>query len=87
MRSELSCWKSRHEGRQTGNLRAAGAASSRRAAHDDDRDVHDATLIEELARAFYWQQLLDADALASGSAIADAERLYYCVVNELLRLI
>jgi hypothetical protein len=44
-------------------------------------------LIEGLMRAFYWQQLLDADTLPSASAIARAERLYHCVVNELLRLI
>ena len=39
-----------------------------------------------LARAFYWQHLLDTGAMASGSAIARAEKLHHSVVNELLRL-
>lgn len=52
----------------------------------DDRRVHDVTLLEGLARAFYWQQLLDAGAMASGSAIARAEKLHHSVINELLRL-
>ena len=39
----------------------------------DDRDVYDVTLIDGLARAFYWQHLLDTGAMASGSAIARAE--------------
>jgi hypothetical protein len=34
---------------------------------DDDRDVHDVTLIDGLARAFYWQHLLDTGAMKSGS--------------------
>ena len=29
----------------------------------DDRQAHDVTLIEGLARAFYWQHLLDAGAI------------------------
>ena len=53
---------------------------------DDERNVHDVTLIDGLARAFYWQRLLDADALPSGSAIARAETLHHSMVNELLRL-
>jgi hypothetical protein len=53
---------------------------------DDARDVHDVTLIDGLARAFYWQHLLGSGAMASGSAIARAEKLHHSVVNELLRL-
>ena len=51
-----------------------------------ERSVHDVTLIDGLARAFYWQYLLDTGAMQSGSAIARAENLHYSVVNELLRL-
>lgn len=49
-------------------------------------EVHDVTLLEGLARAFYWQHLLDTGAMASGKAIARAERLHHSVVNELLRM-
>ena len=52
----------------------------------DDRHVHDVTLIDGLAWAFYWQHLLDTGAMKSGSAIARAEKLHHSVVNELLRL-
>ena len=52
----------------------------------NERSVHDVTLIEGLARAFYWQHLLDTGAMQSGSAIARAENLNYTVVNEMLRL-
>lgn len=52
----------------------------------DDRDVHDVTLLDGLARAFYWQYLLDTGAMKSGSAIARAEKLHPSVINELLRL-
>ncbi len=52
----------------------------------DERSVHDVTLIDGLARAFYWQHLLDTGAMKSGSAIARAEKLHHSVVNELLRL-
>ena len=52
----------------------------------NERSVHDVTLINGLARAFYWQHLLDTSAMQSGSAIARAENLHYSVVNELLRL-
>ncbi|WP_230598360.1 site-specific recombinase resolvase [Xanthomonas albilineans] len=48
--------------------------------------VHDVTLIEGLARAFYWQHLLDIGAMPSGSAIARAEDLDQSVVNESLRM-
>lgn len=53
---------------------------------DGIRHVHDVTLLEALARALYWQHLLDTGAMASGSAIARAEKLHHSVVNELLRL-
>ena len=52
----------------------------------DDRHVHDVTLLDGVARAFYWQHLLDTGAMQSGSAIARAEKLHHSVVNELLRL-
>ena len=52
----------------------------------DERSVHDVTLIDGLARAFYWQHLLDTGAMKSGSAIARAEKLHHSVVNEPLRL-
>jgi hypothetical protein len=53
---------------------------------EDDRSAHDATLLDGVARAFYWQHLLDSGAMQSGSAIARAEELHPSVVNELLRL-
>ena len=52
----------------------------------DERSVHDVTLIDGLARAFYWQHLLDIGAVQSGSAIARAEKLHSSVVTELMRL-
>ena len=52
----------------------------------DERSVHDVTLIDGLARAFYWQHLLDVGAMQSGSAIARAEKLHSSVVTELMRL-
>ena len=52
----------------------------------DDRHVHDVTLLDGVARAFYWQHLLNTGAMQSGSAIARAEKLHPSVVNELLRL-
>lgn len=52
----------------------------------DERGAHDVTLLDGVARAFYWQHLLDTGALQSGSAIARAEKLHPSVVNELLRL-
>src|SRR5690606_21920766 len=52
----------------------------------DVRGAHDVTLIDGLARAFYWQHLLDTGAMPSGSAIARAEKLHHSVVNELLRM-
>lgn len=53
---------------------------------DDDRHVHDVTLLEGLARAFYWQHLIDTGTMKSGSDIARAEKLHASVVTELLRL-
>ena len=52
----------------------------------DERSVHDVTLIAGLARAFYWQHLLDIGAMQSGSAIARADKLHSSVVTELMRL-
>ena len=52
----------------------------------DERSVHDVTLLDGVARAFYWQHLLNTGAMQSGSAIARAEKLHPSVVNELLRL-
>ena len=52
----------------------------------DERSVHDVTLIDGLARAFYWQHLRDIGAMQSGSAIARAEKLHSSVVTELMRL-
>ena len=53
---------------------------------DDKRHVHDVTLLEGLARAFYWQHLLDIGAMKTGADIAQAEGLHPSVINELLRL-
>ena len=55
-------------------------------ARKEAQPMHDVTLIEGLARAFYWQHLLDTGAMKSGTAIARAEHLHPSVVNELLRL-
>lgn len=47
---------------------------------------HDSPLQVALARAFYWQQLLDEGVVTSGSEIAQREGLHHSSVNELLRL-
>jgi hypothetical protein len=52
----------------------------------DQRYVHDVTLLEGLAKAFYWQDLLMTGTMKSGSAIARAEGVHHSVINELLRL-
>ena len=52
----------------------------------DDSPRCDAILITGLAKAFYWQSLLDQGLMATGSHIAKAEGLHHSVVNELLRL-
>jgi hypothetical protein len=44
------------------------------------------SLITCLARAFYWQKLLDGGVVSSGSEIAKHENLDPSTVNELLRL-
>lgn len=53
---------------------------------DDKHTVHDVTLLEGLARAFYWQHLLDTGAMKTGSEIARAEGLHPSVTHELMRL-
>ena len=52
----------------------------------EDRYVHDVKLLEGVARAFYWQHLLDTGVMKSGSDIARAEGLHPSVPNELMRL-
>ncbi|ABE49421.1 hypothetical protein Mfla_1153 [Methylobacillus flagellatus KT] len=42
----------------------------------DDRHVHDVTLLEGVARGFYWQHLVDTGEMKSGSEIARAEGLH-----------
>lgn len=51
-----------------------------------DHIYHDVALLEGLARAFYWQHLIDTGVVKSGSNIARAEGLHPSVPNELLRL-
>lgn len=46
----------------------------------------DSPMLVALARAFYWQQLLDDGVVASGTDIAQREGLHHSTVNELLRL-
>ena len=43
-------------------------------------------LLQGLARAFYWQRLLDSGAVRSGTEIAQLEGLNPSTVNELLRI-
>lgn len=50
------------------------------------RSEHDNPLLVALARAFYWQQLLDDGVVASGTDIARREGLHHSTVNEMLRL-
>ena len=50
------------------------------------RDQFDSPMLVALARAFYWQQLLDDGVVASGTDIAQREGLHHSTVNELLRL-
>lgn len=45
-----------------------------------------AQLVEAIARAFYWQRLLESGQVKSGSEIARLEKLHPSTVNELLRL-
>jgi hypothetical protein len=65
---------------------AFGRRGVQRVLITDTHGVHDVTLLEGIARAFYWQHLLDTGVMPSGSAIARAEKLHHSVVNELLRL-
>ena len=53
---------------------------------NEARSGHNLTLLDGVARGFYWQNLLDTGAMDSGSDIARAEGLHHSVVNELLRL-
>ena len=55
-------------------------------AHRLDREGASAHLVEGIARAFYWQRLLDTGQVASGSEIARLEKLHPSTVNELLRM-
>lgn len=48
--------------------------------------ANDTTFLVGLSRAFYWQSLLDAGVMKSGSEIAKNEGLHHSVVNELMRL-
>lgn len=50
------------------------------------RGQFDSAMLVALARAFYWQQLLDKGVVASGTDIAQREGLHHSTVNELLRL-
>lgn len=52
----------------------------------DDRHFHDVTLLDGLARGFYWRYLIDTGAMHSGTEIARAEGLHCSVVNEFLRM-
>ena len=52
----------------------------------DHRDVHDVTLLEGVARGFYWQHLVDTGVMKSGSDIARSEGLHPSVISELMRL-
>lgn len=51
-----------------------------------DRHVHDVTLLEGVARGFYWQHLVDTGVMKSGADIARTEGLHPSVPNELMRL-
>lgn len=52
----------------------------------DGRPMHDTTLLQALAKGFYWQCLIDTNVMKSGAAIAKAEGLHPAAVNELMRL-
>lgn len=47
---------------------------------------HDTKLINALARAFYWQRLLDLGVVRSGQEIAKREGLDQATVNECMRM-
>lgn len=64
------------------NLELAGGST-----HDDAIDSSiNIPLLEGLARAFYWQRLLDSGEVRSGTEIAKLEGLNPSTVNELLRI-
>ena len=64
------------------NLELAGGST-----HDDAIDSSiNIPLLEGLARAFYWQRLLDFGEVRSGTEIAKLEGLNPSTVNELLRI-
>ena len=42
----------------------------------DERHVHDVTLLEGVARGFYWQHLVDTGVMKSGSDIARSSTYY-----------
>lgn len=50
----------------------------------DERHVHDVTLLEGVARGFYWQHLVDTGVMKSGSDIARAEGLH-AVLEKVMR--
>ena len=50
------------------------------------RGQFDSPMLVALARAFYWQHLLDEGVVASGTDIAQREGLHHSTINELLRL-
>lgn len=54
---------------------------------DDGEPRHDARIVEAIARAHYWQGLLDEGRFASISDLARAERLQPTTVARLLRLV
>jgi len=46
----------------------------------------DRPLLKALGRGIYWQQLIDNGTVASGTEIAERERIHRSTVNDLLRL-
>ncbi|MBP8277642.1 MAG: site-specific recombinase resolvase [Propionivibrio sp.] len=52
----------------------------------DQVPEHDASMLVALSRAYYWQRLIDAGVVDSGSDIARREGLHQTTVNGLLRL-
>lgn len=71
--------------RQSGTTINFPAKSTARMLSSDSR-LPAKSLITCLARAFYWQKLLDEGVACSGSEIAKHENLDPSTVNELLRL-
>lgn len=52
----------------------------------DTRRVHDATLLEGIARGLYWQGLISRGIMENAHVIARAEGVHFTVVTEHLRL-